>query len=157
MITIIVAVSKNNCIGKDGKMPWHLPEEMKHFKRNTIHKKVVVGRKTFEGFKKPLVDRIHYVVTRQDLECKYENVVVVHDVQDLIQQYKNSEEELMIIGGRQIYSMFMNVADKLIISVLHEEFEGDTYFPEFDRNQFEINKIEHYQEFDVVTWIRKEN
>jgi dihydrofolate reductase len=157
MITIIVAVSKNNCIGKDGKMPWHLPEEMKHFKRNTIHKKVVVGRKTFEGFKKPLVDRIHYVVTQQDLELNIENVHVIHDVQELIQKYKNSEEELMVIGGSKIYSLFMDVADKLIISVLHEEYEGDTYFPEFDRNKFEIKEIENYQEFDVYIWIRKEN
>ena len=157
MITMIVAISKNGCIGKDGRMPWNLPNEMKHFRKMTMNKKVVVGRKTFEGFKKPLENRYHFVVTRQDIEYNYSSVEVVHDVRKLIAEYKNADEELMIIGGKEIYSIFMEHADKLIVSVIHQEFDGDTYFPEIDENNFKITNINQNDEFDVVTWIRKEN
>ena len=109
MISMIVAMSQNGCIGKDGKMPWHIPQELNHFKEYTIHKKIVVGRKTFEGFKQPLKNRFHYVITRQKIDYPYESVQIVHHVDSLIQKYQNSNDELVVIGGKQVYLLFLRI------------------------------------------------
>ena len=155
MISLIVAVDKNGCIGLNGKMPWNIPEEMKHFREYTWGKSVLVGRKTFEGFKQPLCNRYHYILSSK--EYFGENLEVISNLENLIEKYKNSEEELVVIGGSKVYNYFLNVVDKMVISVIQNEYHGDTYFPGFDITKFKLESIQYHKEFNVYTLIRKEN
>ena len=155
MISLIVAVDKNGCIGLDGKMPWHIKEELKHFKEYTWGKKVLIGRKTFEGLGKPLTNRYHYLLTSKNIEI--ETGEIVTDLATLIDQFKNNDEELVVIGGAQVYKKVLDIVDKMIISVIQNEYNGDTYFPKFDMNRFDVESIQTHDEFIVYTLIRKEN
>lgn len=157
MISLIVAYDKNRLIGKDGWMPWNIKEELKHFRDYTINKDLLVGRKTFEGFKKPLPNRFHYVLTRSELECQSESVKVIHDINEVIEKYKNTESELVVIGGSQIYKEALPYVDKMVISIIDREYEGDTYFPFYDENDFMIESVEKHEQFSVMTLLRKES
>ena len=155
MISLIVAVDLNGCIGLNGKMPWHIKEELKHFKEYTWGKKVLIGRKTFAGLYKPLENRYHYILTGSNFQI--DDGEIVTNLDDLIHQYKNSDEELVVIGGAQVYKQLLNHVDKMVISVIQEEYEGDTYFPIFDISQFETESIKKHERFIIYTLVRKEN
>lgn len=156
MISLIVAFDSNHLIGKNGWMPWNNPEDLKHFRNYTMNKALLVGRKTFEGFKKPLPKRYHYVLTRSDIHYDYDTVEVIHDIEKLIKKYKDNDEELVVIGGSQVYQAALPYVDKMVISVMDGEYEGDTYFPSYDENDFEVISIEPKEGFYVQTLIRKE-
>ena len=156
MISLIVAYDVNHLIGKNGWMPWNIKEDLKHFREYTINKDLLVGRKTFEGFKKPLPHRFHYVMTRGNYEYHDASVKIVHDIKEVIDLYKNNDKELVVIGGAQVYKEALPYVDKMVISIIDQEYEGDTYFPEFDENEFETVNIQQHEQFSVVTLQRKE-
>ena len=129
MLSIIVAKAKNNIIGKDNKMIWHLPEDLKHFKELTTGHAIIMGRKTFESLGKVLPDRKHIVFTQNpDFKVNDNNVEIVHSllqIQDLIE----GEEEAFIIGGAMIYNFLMPYVKKMYVTEIDKDFEGDTVFP----------------------------
>lgn len=154
MITIIVAIGNNYVIGKDGWMPWNFPDDLKQFKEKTLNHTVVMGRKTYESIGKPLVKRRNIVVTR-DPRWSAEGVEVICDFAGFLARNINSEEEIFIAGGAQIYQMALPYADKLVISHIDTDIEGDTYFPKWDRNKFDIVDTEEFADFTVKTYMKK--
>ncbi|WP_153732506.1 dihydrofolate reductase [Sporosarcina obsidiansis] len=130
MISLLVAHDLHRVIGVDNQMPWHIPEELAYFKKMTMGKAVVMGRKTFESIGRPLPGRLNIIITRNP---SYEaaGVTVVHDLQRAIQIAEEYAEEVMIIGGAQIFEMSLDVADRLYITVIEKSYPGDTFFPEY--------------------------
>lgn len=143
MLSIIAAISDNNVIGKDNKLIWHLPEDLKRFKELTIGHTIIMGRKTFESLGKVLPNRKHIVLTRDtSYHIDDENVEIINDIEDL-EKYINSVEENFVIGGAIIYRQLMSKVDKMYITRIHEKFEGDAYFPVI--NEEEWKETERYQ------------
>lgn len=139
IISIIAAVSENNVIGKNNQLIWHLPADMKFFKETTAGHHVLMGEKNYLSIPdkyRPLPERINIVATHQpDFEA--EGCVVVHSIEDGIEYARNNgEEEVFIIGGGEIYKQTLGLADKMYITWVHKSFEGDTFFPEFDINDW---------------------
>lgn len=134
MISFIVARSKNNVIGCKNQLPWHLPNDLQFFKKVTMGHPIVMGRKTFESIGKPLPGRRNIVLTR-DPDFQAEGVEVVHDKATICQLAE--EEEVFLIGGAQIFSLFMDVVENIYITEIDAEFIGDTFFPPWDREQFD--------------------
>ncbi|WP_172250892.1 dihydrofolate reductase [Saccharibacillus deserti] len=129
-VTLIWAQDLNGLIGRDNDLPWRLPADMAYFKRETLGKPVVMGRRTWESFgSRPLKDRMNIVLTR---EASYEaqGAVVVHTPEEALGAAVGAE--IMVIGGSQIYELFLPLADRLRLTRVHEAFEGDTHFPEVD-------------------------
>lgn len=154
MITIIVAIGNNYVIGKDGWMPWNLPEDLRHFKEKTLNHTVVMGRKTFEAIGRPLPKRRNIVVTR-DPRWHVEGVEVVADFESFLQTIQKSDEEIFIAGGAQIYQAALPFADKMIISHIDEEIDGDTFFPKWDRAKYDLTDTVEYTGFSVKTYMKK--
>lgn len=143
-ISLIVAAASNNAIGKDGKMPWHLPNDMKHFKNITWGMPVVMGRKTFESLGKPLPGRKNIVISRQPA-WKAEGVVVVKNMEDALFVAKQSDaNEVMVIGGGEIYRAMMDKARRIYLTRVEAEPEADTFFPSIDPAQwYLVNQKNH--------------
>jgi len=144
VISIIAAVSKNRVIGNENRLPWHLTEDLKHFKQITMGKPIIMGRKTYGSIGKPLPGRHNIIVTR-DNTFYAEGCTVVHSLKDAIDA-GNPAEEVMIIGGANIYEQALPLAHRLYLTLIHKEFEGDTFFPEW--NEKEWNEIQRY---DITT------
>lgn len=162
MLSIIVAVAKNNVIGKDNKLVWHLPEDLKRFKKLTTGHAIIMGRKTFESLGRVLPNRKHIVLTNNsNIKIEYENVEVIDDIK-LLERYINSEEENFIIGGATIYKLLMPYVQKIYLTLIHKEFEGDVYFPEIKKEEWKIidrekgleNKDNPF-EYEYITFTRK--
>ncbi len=129
MLSIIVAKAKNNIIGKENKMVWHLPADLQHFKEITTGHVIIMGRKTFESLGKVLPNRKHIVFSQNpDFKVNDENVQVVHSMLE-IQEYIENEEENFVIGGAMIYNLLMPHVTKMYVTQIEEEFEGDCFFP----------------------------
>lgn len=161
MLSIIVAVAKNNVIGKDNKLIWHLPEDLKRFKKLTTGHTIIMGRKTFESLGRVLPNRKHIVLCNDaNLTIEDENVEVIDDIK-LLESYINSEEENFVIGGATIYKLLMPYANKMYITKINEEFEGDVYFPEIKEEwkiieqQKGVKNEENPFDYEYVTYIRK--
>lgn len=127
MISLIVAMGENRVIGHDNQMPWHLPADLKYFKKTTTGHSIVMGRKTFQSIGRPLPNRTNIILTR-DSSFSAEGCVVLHSREEVLELAQ--KEDLFIIGGAQIYEEFLPYADKLYITKIHESFAGDTFFPE---------------------------
>lgn len=156
---IIVAVSKNNVIGKDGIMPWHSKEDLKHFKETTMSFTLIMGRKTFYSMGgKPLKGRLNIILTRDKSFQKPEGEVEVFS--DINDAYKFCEdknyEKVFVIGGGEIYKQEINNVDELQISVMKVEVEGDTFFPQIDNDIWEVTEETEYSEFTLKIY-RKRN
>lgn len=135
-ISMIWAMAQNGVIGRDNKLPWRLPRDMAFFKEQTINKTVLMGRKTWESFGgKSLPNRRNVVLTR-DQRYQAEGAEVIHSLEEGLQLAK--QEELMVIGGAEIYALFWPHADRLIVTRIEETFEGDTTFPKLDWNGWNI-------------------
>ena len=136
MLSIIVAKAKNNIIGKDNKIIWHLPEDLKHFKNITTGHTIIMGRKTFESLGRVLPNRKHIIFSNNpSFNVNEENVKVVHsllEIQDLIE----GKEEAFVIGGAMIYNFLMPYVKKMYVTEIDKEFEGDTFFPKIDDNMW---------------------
>ena len=132
MLSIIVAKAKNNVIGKENKLLWHLPEDLKKFKELTTGHVIIMGRKTFESLGKILPDRKHVVFTNNpDFKVDNENVEIVHSMLQ-IQEYIENDEENFVIGGAMIYNLLMQYVNKMYVTEIDKEFEGDAFFPKID-------------------------
>ncbi len=134
-ISIIVALSKNKVIGKNNKLIWHLPQDLKRFKKLTLNHVVIMGRKTFESIGKALPNRTNIVITRNKLYKTPNNKVIICDSLKKALQVgkKHEKKELFIIGGGQIYSQAIDFADKLYLTVINKKFKGDVFFPDFSK------------------------
>jgi dihydrofolate reductase len=128
MISFVVAMDENRAIGKDNTLPWHLPADLQYFKKVTMGKPIVMGRKTYESIGKPLPGRENIVVTRH-LEYKAEGTTIVHSIDEVL---KKEAEEICVIGGTEIFKMFLPVADRLYITEIHDTFDADTFFPKLN-------------------------
>lgn len=144
MISIIAAIAKNGIIGKDNDLPWDLKEDMKRFKKITLGKPVIMGRKTFESIGKPLPKRENIVLTRKK-ELKFPGCKTFNSIEKVLQFVKDYPEA-MVIGGASIYKQFLPFAKKMYLTIIDKEFKGDTYFPTYNKNNWkeierkEINK-----------------
>jgi len=160
-LTIIVAAAENNAIGKGNKLIWHLSDDLKRFKSLTNNHHIIMGRKTFESFPKPLPNRTHVVITRQPDYVAPEGVVIVNSLTDAIKASK-SDAQPYIIGGGEIYKQALAFANKIELTRVHEDFEADTFFPKLDlsvwketANTFHTKDDKHDYEFSFLTYERK--
>ncbi|MEJ8305568.1 dihydrofolate reductase [Saccharibacillus sacchari] len=129
-ITLIWAQAENGVIGRDNALPWRIPADMAYFKRETLGKAVVMGRKTWESFgSKPLKDRKNIVITR-DASYAAEGAYIVHSIDEALSAADS--EEVMVIGGSEIYELYLPIADRLRVTRVRESFEGDAVFPTVD-------------------------
>lgn len=142
MISMIFAHDKNYLIGKDDWMPWDIPNDLAHFKTITTGKTIIMGRKTFESFGKPLPNRHHLILTR-NLDYQAEGCDVFHEVDDVL-AYVNEhpDQEFIVIGGAEIYQLFLPYAERLYITDIDEAFEGDTYISEIDLSGWQLTSKE---------------
>jgi dihydrofolate reductase len=132
MISFVVAMDEKLAIGKDNDLPWYLPNDLKHFKKTTMGKPIVMGRKTYESIGKPLPGRENIVVTR-DQSYVAEGTTIVHSVDEVL---KMNAEEICVIGGSEIFKQFLPVADRLYITEIHHTFVADTFFPELNDDEW---------------------
>jgi len=160
MITLIAAVAENNAIGKDNQLLWHLPDDFKRFKNITSGHHIIMGRKTFESFPKPLPNRIHVIITRQK-DYQPEGCLIVDSLEKAISVCPK-DEELFIIGGGEIYKQSIEMADKLDITRVHHTFDADTFFPEIDLTKWKLTSVEyhpkdekHRVDFTFETYLKK--
>lgn len=164
MLSLIVAVAKNNVIGKDNTLIWHLPDDLKRFKQLTTGKTIIMGRKTFESLGRVLPKRKHIVLCKSgSLQVDDERVEVVKDISEL-DKYIQDEEEHFVIGGASVYSLLLNKVSKMYITRINEEFEGDAYFPQFDEKEWKIveqikgpRNEENPYDYDYITYEKKGN
>ncbi len=129
IVSIVVAISQNHAIGKDNKLLWYLPKDLKHFKEITTGHTIIMGRKTYESVGKPLPNRRNIIITRQPI--KIEGCEVVNSVEAALALCKD-EAEVFIVGGAEIYRQALHLTDRIYLTIIHENFEGDTYFPEIN-------------------------
>jgi dihydrofolate reductase len=132
MITIIAAIAKNNALGKDNQLIWHLPADLKRFKKVTMGHHIIMGRKTFDSLGKPLPNRTTIIITRNK-NYSQEGCIIVHSLQEAIEAAK-ADENPYILGGAEIYKQALEIADKLDLTFVHHQFEADVFFPEIDLN-----------------------
>jgi len=128
-ISIIAAMASNRVIGRDGRMPWHLPAELRYFKLLTLGKPIVMGRRTFESIGRVLPGRRNIVITREQ-GWQFEGVDVMHNIDDALEAAGN-EQEIMIIGGAELYRQMLYRVQRLYLTLIDADIEGDTYFPPF--------------------------
>lgn len=135
-ITLVAALSDNNCIGENNRIPWHVPEDFEFFKNYTMGKPVIMGRKTWESLpKKPLPGRPNYVISRQQ-EQQFSGAILCHNIEEAIQQLADCPE-IIIMGGAQIYAQAMPLATDLRLTRIHVSVMGDTFFPAIDTNEWQ--------------------
>lgn len=130
LLSIIVAMAKNRVIGNKGKIPWHLPEDLKRFKQLTMGHPIIMGRKTFDSIGKPLPGRTNIVITRNK-QFSAQGVVRADNLDDAIRK-AGGQNEIFVIGGAEIYREALPRADKIYLTLIEQEFEGDTFFPEVE-------------------------
>ncbi len=148
IISLVVAASNNNAIGLDGKMPWHLPNDLKHFKNVTWGLPVVMGRKTFDSLGKPLPGRKNIVITR-NAGWKNDNAIGVKTIEDALFLAKQMDvKELMVIGGGEIYKLLFEKAKRIYLTRVDAEFEADTFFPAVDEKQWQLVSNDIYKADD---------
>ncbi len=160
MIILIAAAAENNALGKDNQLLWHLPEDFKRFKQITSGNYIIMGRKTFESFPKPLPNRTHVIITRQK-DYIAEGCIVVHSLEEAI-EISPKEEEVFVIGGAEIYKQSIENADKIELTRVHSEFEADAFFPEFNTSNWNLvfsekhTKDEKHQfDYTFETYLKK--
>ena len=145
-LTIIAAIGKNNELGYKNGLIWRLKEDMKFFKENTIGKPIVMGRKTLESLPKLLPNRTHIVLTHQDIVIP--GVIIIHSKEELFNLIK--DEEVMIIGGESIYKMFIDDVDKMLLTEIDKEYkDADAYFPEFNKDNWNIKVLSRKVENNI--------
>ena len=133
-ISLILAMGRNRAIGRDNQLPWHLPADLAHFKTTTLGKPILMGRKTWESIGKALPGRLNIVLTGQ-AGYQADGATVVHSIDDAI-SICGSADELMVIGGAGVYEAFLPRAQKIYLTLIDEDFEGDTFFPELDEQEW---------------------
>ena len=135
-ISIIAAMAENRVIGKDNKMPWHIPGELKIFREHTMGKTLILGRKTHESIGRVLPGRTTIIITRQE-DYEVEGAYTVHSLEEALILAKSLGKDIMIGGGGEIFSQALDKANQIYLSIIHASFEGETYFPEFSSEVFQ--------------------
>ena len=152
-IVIIAGVSENNVIGASGKLPWHIPEDLKHFRNLTMGHSVVMGRKTFESLGKPLPGRLNIVITNQT-DYKPDGVLIANSLEQALKKCKD-HKFTFIIGGQSVYEQALPLADRLEITRIHRKVDGDAFFPKIDIIDWEEVMREDHKEYSFVTYMRR--
>lgn len=138
ILSAIVAISNNNVIGKDNELPWYLPADLKYFKKITINHPVIMGRKSYEAIGNPLPKRTNIVLTRDPYYLS-SNILVAHSLEEAIAlAYDIDPEEAFILGGAEIFEIAFPFLDRLYITEIHADFDGDTFFPEWDQSEWKL-------------------
>lgn len=160
-LTLIAAAGENDAIGKDNELIWHLSDDLKRFKTLTSNHCMIMGRKTFESFSKPLPNRTHIVITRQQNYTVPSGVIVVHNLEDALDAAKNDVQPF-IIGGGEIYRQALPYADMIELTRVHETFDGDAFFPKIDpsvwketQNRLHQKDEQHKYPFSFITYQRR--
>lgn len=148
MISLMVAHDPNRVIGKDNQLPWHIPEDLAYFKKHTIGKGIVMGRNTYESIGRPLPKRRNIVVTRNP-EYRADGIDVVHTLNEAVRLAEEQHEEVMVIGGEQIFRTILPQADRLYITLIKKEFDGDTFFPEYGPEWTVVSESEEQVSGDI--------
>ena len=162
----IVAVAENGVIGKDGDMPWHIPADLQHFKETTMDHPVIMGRVTYEGILdalgEPLPGRTTVVLTSRDLETP-ENAVVAGSLEEALEQadaaaseHHDDADRLFVAGGATVYEQFLPALDRLVVTEIDDDPDGDTRFPHWDRDAFETVSRDERDGFAFVEYARRE-
>lgn len=162
----IVAVADNDVIGRDGDMPWHVPEDLRHFKETTMDHPVIMGRVTYEGILEtlgePLPGRTTVVLTSRDLETP-ENAVAAGSLEDALERAETAARDrhdgtnrIFVAGGATIYEQFLPALERLIVTEVHDEPDGDTDFPDWDRKAFEEVARNEHDGFAFVEYVRRD-
>lgn len=137
MISLMWAMDNNRVIGYNNQLPWHLPEDLKFFKRTTMGHPIAMGRKTWDSIGRPLPGRENIVITRNP-EFTCEGCTVLNTIDELIEYSRQKEEEIFVIGGAEIFKLILPDADKLYLTRIYDEFEGDTFFPELNMEEWSM-------------------
>lgn len=152
-LSIIVAAARNGVIGKNNQLPWHLPQDLKYFRAMTTGKPVIMGRKTFESIGKPLPNRTNIVITR-NTDWVHDGVLVANDLSQAVEKAKkvlmqqdNSELEAMIIGGAEIYKSALVIADRVYLTYIDRDVDGDARFPELPSAEWCLTQVQAGEEF----------
>ena len=157
-ITLIAAVGLNNELGINNDLIWHIPEDLKFFKENTLNKHIVMGMNTYLSLPRKLLNRKYIVLTHK--ECQLDDdIVVCHNISELLEYVKNIDTEIMVIGGASIYSQMIGYANKMLLTEIDDSREADVYFPSFllDDWDREVNSEHRYNDINYshVTYTRK--
>jgi dihydrofolate reductase len=150
---MVAAVAANGVIGRGGDIPWSLPEDLRHFRATTRGNTVLMGRRTYESIGHPLPYRTNVVVTR-DPDWSADGVFVVHSVREGVERAQAFEGDVMVIGGGQVYADALDLADTQVLTEVHQSPEGDTFYPDFDRREWQETRRERGDGFDFVWWER---
>ncbi|MDG2431470.1 dihydrofolate reductase [Flavobacterium sp.] len=160
MIIMIAAAAENNALGKNNDLVWHLPNDFKRFKALTSGHHIIMGRKTFESFPKPLPNRTHIVISRQK-DYAPEGCIVVNSMKEALAACPK-EEDIFIIGGGEIYTLGIALADKIELTLVHETFEADAFFPVIKEEDWRLDQAErhlkddkHQYDYTYQTYVRK--
>lgn len=141
IVSDVVAISENHVIGKDNKLLWYLPNDLKHFKEITTGQTIIMGRKTYESVGKPLPKRRNIIITRQNITI--EGCEVVNSIEAALALCAG-EEEVFIVGGAEIYKLSLHLTDRIYLTVVHKQFDGDSFFPEINKQEWkEISREDH--------------
>ena len=159
-ITIIAAVSENNVLGKNNKLIWHIPDDLKRFKKLTLGHSVIMGRKTFESIAKPLPQRKNIILTRNK-NYKAKGALIAHNVKEALNFCENDNQPF-IIGGGEIYKLFMGISNKIELTRIHKSYNGDAFFPEILEEKWKLvnSKKNNLNEtkiinFSYLTYLKK--
>ena len=155
MISMIAAVGKNFELGRGNDLIWHLPSDMKFFRSTTKEHTIIMGRKTFESLGGPLPKR-HHVVLTSNPSFSYEGVEVFHSVEDILAKYKNTDEECFIIGGGEIYKLFLPYADKMYLTFIEDTCDdAEVFFPKFDFNDYKETDLQSFTENGISATVKE--
>jgi dihydrofolate reductase len=145
-VSLIAAMAENRVIGVDNRLPWHLPEDLKHFRRLTTGHTVIMGRKNYESIGKPLPQRRNIVVSRRP-DFQATGCTVVHSIEEAM-TVAGDEPEVFVIGGAEIYRQTMARADRLFLTLVHANVDGDTFFPELENGHWQETARERHEPDD---------
>ena len=154
MINIVAALTKSGVIGRNNTLPWNIPEEFQHFQSLIAGGTIIVGRKTWESINNPDFSSKKYIVVSKSLD-KLKKAKVCRTFTEALNLAKLSEQEIHVCGGKKIYDEAFSVADKLLISYIKKEYDGDTYFPTFNKEDWEVEDKKDFKEFEYVVYRRK--
>lgn len=147
MISLIAAMAENRVIGQNNQLPWHLPADLKHFKRLTMGKPVVMGRRTFDSIGRPLPGRTNIIITADTGFRAQQDCIVVHSIKEAFEaaaKVAGSKDELMVIGGASLYKQTLPLADRIYLTLIHHDVEGNALFPHYDAQEWqEIERSDH--------------
>jgi dihydrofolate reductase len=153
-VTIVAAVAANGVIGRDGALPWHLPEDLRHVKRLTNGHVLVMGRRTFESIGRPLPGRTTVVVTRQP-DWRREDVLTAAGVPEALARAAGIDDDVFVLGGHEVFRQAMPVSDRMVLSLVDARPDGDTVFPPVDWSAWRESAREPHDGFAVVTYERR--